>query len=410
MKRSPMYTGVAFALGLTLALTLLWLLGGHLPAARAAPPARPLADTIIVTTTIQAAVDAAANGDTISIPAGTYTENVNISGKVLTFIGAGAASTIVDGSSAADRVFNSDSDITLADLTIQNGNVSGDGGGLYTSGALTLTNVAVLSNTATSGGGGARADGAVTLSGGLFQNNRSTSGDGGGLLTSSTLSLTGTQFLSNTAQARGGGVYASGTATLTNPVFKNNTAGSAGGGVSLAQIGSTMTLTGGVFERNTANLGGGVYASGPLNLSRTAFYSNTAGDRGGGVWHGCNGCGGAGRLVNVLFAGNAAGNNGGATYFWTVDTVELLHTTVASPTVGAGNAIYVNAGTVNITNTIVSRYTTGIQVGGGEFGLQLVLQCAHQRHHRQSQYHRHGPAVRQSGGRQLSPAVGQPGD
>ena len=37
MRRSPIYTGVAFALGLTLALTLLWLLSGDLPIARAAP-------------------------------------------------------------------------------------------------------------------------------------------------------------------------------------------------------------------------------------------------------------------------------------------------------------------------------------------------------------------------------------
>jgi hypothetical protein len=30
MKRSPMYASAALALGLTLALTLLWLLGGNL--------------------------------------------------------------------------------------------------------------------------------------------------------------------------------------------------------------------------------------------------------------------------------------------------------------------------------------------------------------------------------------------
>ena len=37
MKRSPLYTGAALALGLTLALTLLWLLGGNLHTVRAVP-------------------------------------------------------------------------------------------------------------------------------------------------------------------------------------------------------------------------------------------------------------------------------------------------------------------------------------------------------------------------------------
>ena len=39
--------------------------------------------------TIQAAVNAAVNGDTIDIAAGTYREQATISGKVLTIHGAG---------------------------------------------------------------------------------------------------------------------------------------------------------------------------------------------------------------------------------------------------------------------------------------------------------------------------------
>jgi uncharacterized repeat protein (TIGR01451 family) len=385
MRRSPMYTGVALALGLTLALTLLWLLGGNPLAVRAAPPARPLAATINVTTTIQAAVDAAANGDTISIPARVYTENVNITGKVLTFLGAGAASTIVDGGSAG-RVFSSTSDITLANLTLQNGRTTGDGSGLYTSGALTLTNVAVLSNTAQNSGGGAYASGAATLSGGLFQNNRSTSSFGGGLYAFNTLTLTGTQFISNTASWDGGGAYALGAATLSGGLFQNNqsnvsgsglcanntltltgtqfisnTASGAGGG---AYANGSATLSGGLFQNNqsTGDNGGGLYANNTLTLTGTQFISNTASSNGGGVYQSSSG---TGRLVNALFARNTAGGNGSAIYLGSSSTVALLHITIASPTVGAGAAVYVNAGTVGITNTIVASYTTGIQVAGG---------------------------------------------
>jgi len=135
MKRS--LSGlVALAIGLGLALVLIWLSNSHLPAARAAT--LDVCPTCTYST-IQAAVNAAASGDVISITTGTYTENVIITGKVLTFLGAGMGSTIVDG------------------------------GGLYTADCMTLTNVAVLSNTADCDGGGAWALGAATLSGGLFQ-------------------------------------------------------------------------------------------------------------------------------------------------------------------------------------------------------------------------------------------------
>ncbi|MBK8048820.1 MAG: hypothetical protein IPK16_17890 [Anaerolineales bacterium] len=55
--------------------------------------------------------------------------------------------TIVDANGAG-RVFTSDVDISLSDLTVQNGKTNAnDGGGSSTLGALTLTNVTVFSNT-----------------------------------------------------------------------------------------------------------------------------------------------------------------------------------------------------------------------------------------------------------------------
>jgi parallel beta-helix repeat protein len=70
------------------AVVLLGLLGSVVVALRAA--AR-VSRTIVVTTSIQAAVDAAQSGDTILVPPGTYHESVLVTQSHLTIIGSRAA-------------------------------------------------------------------------------------------------------------------------------------------------------------------------------------------------------------------------------------------------------------------------------------------------------------------------------
>jgi parallel beta-helix repeat protein len=60
-------------------------------AAVASPAAALAGDTIVVTSTIQAAVDAAQPGDTILVPPGTYRESVLVNKSDLTIVGSPAA-------------------------------------------------------------------------------------------------------------------------------------------------------------------------------------------------------------------------------------------------------------------------------------------------------------------------------
>ena len=242
--------------------------------------------------------------------------------KPLTINGATATNLRVDANNAS-RVFNLSAPATLISLTVTRGKASGNGGGINSTSALTLTNVAVLSNTASSNGGGVNASN-TTLTNGLFQNNGAHSGGG---LYASGLTLSGTQFLNNNA-------------------FNGN-----GGG---AGVEGGASVIGGLFRDNTANAtGGGLSTNGTLAISNTQFIANS-GTFGSAVYHSA----GNGRIVNTLFARNDA------YVLWLASpaSVQILHSTIASPTVSSGLnvGIYGLTGTIGITDSIIASQTVGI--------------------------------------------------
>ena len=87
------------------------------------------------------------------------------------------------------------SPVTLAGLTIQNGNASGTypngyGGGLASSGVVTLINCSLIGNGAVTSGGGFYNTGTASLTGcTLSGNGTSSSGTGGGIFNSGSLML-----------------------------------------------------------------------------------------------------------------------------------------------------------------------------------------------------------------------------
>ena len=89
-----------------------------------------------VYSTIQSAIDAASNGDTVLVQPGTYVENINFNGKKIVvgslYVSTGDTSyvsrTIIDGNENGSVVTidsNVDSTALLAGFTITNGRGSG---------------------------------------------------------------------------------------------------------------------------------------------------------------------------------------------------------------------------------------------------------------------------------------------
>ena len=145
--------------------------------------------------TIQQGIAAAANGDTIQVAAGTYSERIIWNAKSLALQGAGAGQSIIDGAGAGTCLTLADvpSTALIQGFTIQNGKSSKGGGMSSTGGSLTVNNCTFTNNTASnttgnsSGGGMYIEGGSPTLNNCFFTRNSAISpvstldGGGGGL-------------------------------------------------------------------------------------------------------------------------------------------------------------------------------------------------------------------------------------
>jgi hypothetical protein len=109
---------------------------------------------------------------------------------------------------------------------------------------------------------------------------------------------------------------------------------------SLNNVAGGVRLTGDTIISNTADLGGGVAISSTFDGATPNY------------------------VVNVLLARNQATSASDALYHNLNRTLNIIHTTVASPTQTANQAIYVVTGTVNVTNTIIASHSIGIEVAG----------------------------------------------
>src|SRR5260370_7806093 len=89
----------------------------HLPFASSAA-AQNIINVPATQPTIQAAINAASNGDTVLVAPGTYTENINFGGKAITGTSSGGPSvTIIDGGAHGSVVTFNSVDTTASPLS-----------------------------------------------------------------------------------------------------------------------------------------------------------------------------------------------------------------------------------------------------------------------------------------------------
>jgi len=158
------------------------------------------------------AISLAASGDSISVAAATYTENLNI-GISLNILGSGAKTTFINGGqhSMVVKTSSTNANVALSGVTITNGDAIGlgGGGGIHNIGTLTMNQSTVSGNVAGIGGG-------IFNSGTLIINNSTISGN--------KATRTCSAGFHGICGVAGGGIYDSGTLIINNSTISGNSA------------------------------------------------------------------------------------------------------------------------------------------------------------------------------------------
>jgi len=192
--------------------------------------------------TIQAAIDAANDGDTIRVAPGTYVENIDFKGKVITVESSnGPDTTIIDGNQQGSAVVFTTSEWNtsiLRGFTIRNGRASTHGGGIYLDGASpTIINNKIVRNQGCYGAGiyayGSPIIRGNQISGNFSQSDCDGSSGGGMYLDGGSAQIIQNLITGNSA-GYGGGIYFGNDAgaLIANNTFADNDA-SQGSGISI---------------------------------------------------------------------------------------------------------------------------------------------------------------------------------
>ncbi len=228
---------------------------------------------------IQDAIDSAAPGDTVRLPAGGFVEDLDID-TPLTLIGDG---TYLEASGAQGAMLRISADVTIENIVLD---------GLSSArlirvqgGTTTLKRVVLRDGDTSSHGGLVLVDplGGLTTLGGVVFDSGVASSDGGAVYAAEGVSveLRGAMFTNSYADDGGAVEVEDGTLLVAGSIFQGNVAGNAatniGGAVSIGDA-SMASIEYAFFEQNHAANGGGVGADNgsTLDLRHSVFLGNVA--------------------------------------------------------------------------------------------------------------------------------------
>ncbi|MBU1188052.1 MAG: hypothetical protein KKC01_03385 [Gammaproteobacteria bacterium] len=265
---------------------------------------------------------------------GTFT--VEFNDMTLT---AGNASFIHSGGAIAS--FTADVELNNVDLTNNFADLEGGALSVQNGNSASLNNCRVTDNTANGtsagGGGGVFITGDLTLINSLIANNATSDDD-----------------------ASGGGAFVGGAATIVNSsITGNTTLGNSANGGGLAVATGSLVINSGTISGNqtlgTGADGGGIHldeADAVISAATIAANAASSGN-GGGILANNSDL----DMVNTTVSGNAAAGDGGGILSsgGGMQSVTLVHTTVAFNTAGGPNAdgVDLSSGTLTLNNSLV---------------------------------------------------------
>jgi CSLREA domain-containing protein len=295
----------------------------------------------------------------------------------VTIRGNGRSQTIIDAGGNSRVFLIEDASVSLEAMTIQNGNAaSWSGGGIYaglpgiTPAALLLDDVVIQDSSGINGGAISTIGWSITIRNSLFQRNQG--GYTGGaiyILSTNEALLENNIIRENTAGVGGGGINTLDTVvTITHTLIENNlvdeSLSSGGGGITISS--GYLQLSNSIVRNNIVDLdgdGGGILLT---HTSRADITNSTINNNyaeygsGGGIHFDTSSTNSLSRTLSVensTISGNSA-LIGGGLFIQTEESSNepvIRYTTIANNValslVGAGGAIFVNPGSVDLTST-----------------------------------------------------------
>jgi parallel beta-helix repeat protein len=296
--------------------------------------------------TIQAAVNASVDGDTVLVAPGTYTQRFDYNGKSISVQSAsGAASTILDGGRGGTVVTMQSAPgkrPVLRGFTIRNGYGLGEGNG---KGAAVHTGYgeAVIEQNRITGNQVCFAAVNAVNSAATIRNN---------VISGNTAICTG--------GPGGGGILLSapGPALIANNTITGNVSASSGGGIEVAGS-EAVVVSGNTISGNRGGSGGGIDISGSPTVVNNIIVGNTATAYGSAIsWMTSDSDRGP-LVVNNTMAGNTGMSTVNADGF---DAAARLTNNLI---VGSGPSPVVRCGDFNDLNPPVITYNDVVSTDGG---------------------------------------------